>query len=137
MMFYVHISGFEKMASILGIQPFVFGVPVPSRKRSKNHIPPIFFPPKAGKSSTRLKSSMLGEGYVSSLEGDLSDVGLFYPVSKQNMLALNGILPPKTGEDLKGYLVFYLAIITLVHQPSEISLPIGYLVGGFNPFEKY
>ena len=113
------------------------GYPYPPGSDPKIISHRFFSPPKAGKSSTRLKSSMLGEGYVSSLEGDLSDVGLFYPVSKQNMLALNGILPPKTGEDLKGYLVFYLAIITLVHQPSEISLPIGYLVGGFNPFEKY
>ena len=81
------------MASILGIQPFVFGVPVPSGKRSKNHIPPIFKESRE-KSSTRLKSSNQGEGYVSSLESDLSDVGLFLPsYSKQNMFALNGILP--------------------------------------------
>ena len=89
--------------------------------------PTDFFPPprKPGKIIDSTQKFQPGRRiFVSSLEGDLSDVGLFLPsFSKQNMLALNGILPPKRGEDLKGYLVFYLAIITLVPQPSEISLP--------------
>ena len=117
-----YFSGFKYMPSFWVSSRSFSGYPYPPGSDLKNI--PNRCPESREKSSTRLKGSMLGEGYLLvPWRVTWMMLDYFYPSYKTKYACPMESSPPKEVK-ISGTVVFYAGQITLVHQPSHFPFQL-------------